>query len=74
MDLALETTCGDDALLRHHPTGRCTLVARDGTSRGFTAETAVFSVLGTAGGPYVLEDQRIRVARFAADEPEGAHA
>ncbi|HEX7603179.1 MAG TPA: hypothetical protein VF316_16290 [Polyangiaceae bacterium] len=60
----LETTCGDDALLSCGA-GRFELVARDDRRAGFTASGAAFSVVGTVGGPYVVENERIRVARFA---------
>ncbi|MDQ3298194.1 MAG: hypothetical protein M3619_16530, partial [Myxococcota bacterium] len=62
-DLELENTCGDDALLRRDD-GRCLLVSRDGSRLGFEAADASFSVVGTTGGPYVVEGERIRVGRF----------
>lgn len=62
-DLELETTCGDDALLRRDD-GSCLLVSRDGSRLGFEALHASFSVFGTTGGPYVVEGDRIRVRRF----------
>jgi hypothetical protein len=64
LDHDLETTCGDDALLSCGD-DRFELIAPDGRRAGFTASGAVFSVVGTVGGPYVVENERIRVARFA---------
>jgi len=65
LECTLETTCGDDALLSFGD-GRFELFTRDGRRHGFTASDAEFSVVGTVGGPYVVEPERIRVARFAA--------
>ena len=60
----LVTTCGDDALLSCGD-GRYELIARDGGRAEFFASGAELSVVGTAGGPYVGENERVRVARFA---------
>ena len=59
----LVTTCGDDALLSCGD-GRYELIARDGRRAEFFA-SAEPSVVGTRGGPYIMENERIRVARFA---------
>ncbi len=60
----LETTCGSDALLRDER-GECLLVGSDGSLRGrFSAPDAQFSVVGTRGGPYVIEGSRVRIASF----------
>lgn len=64
--LALETTCGDAALLARAD-GYCELVSRDGSRASFTATGATFSVIGTLGGPYVVEAARIRAARLGRD-------
>lgn len=69
----LETTCGGAALLRD-ARGECLLVGPDAAIRGrFAAPGARFSVVGTRGGPYVVEHglvdgapgARVRIARFA---------
>lgn len=57
-DARLETTCGDDALLRRDD-GTCTLVGRTGIRGTFEARDAVFSVSGTRG-LWVVEGDRIR--------------
>lgn len=62
-DAQLETTCGDSALLRVRP-GEYWLVGPDGGREAFHAPSASFSVVGTSGGPYVLEGERVRVGRF----------
>ena len=64
LECQLETTCADCALLSLGDR-RFELVARDGRRQRFTATAAAFSVVGTVGGPYVVEAERIRVARFA---------
>jgi len=66
VDLAahLLTTCGERALLAVAE-GRFEQVASDGARAGFTAPGARFSVIGTRGGPYVVEPSRLRVAGFA---------
>lgn len=58
-DASLETTCGDDALLRRED-GRCLLVGKEGIRGTFEAKDASFSVVGTRGGPWVIEGDRIR--------------
>ncbi|MBA3542810.1 MAG: hypothetical protein H0T79_24545 [Deltaproteobacteria bacterium] len=63
LEHALVTTCGAAALLAG-PAGQFELVAPDHTRHAFTANDAAFSVVGTIGGPYVVEPERIRVARF----------
>jgi len=63
--MRLETTCGNDALLRDGG-GECLVVGKDAAVRGrFSAKGARFSVVGTQGGPYVIEGSRVRVASFA---------
>ncbi|HET9989984.1 MAG TPA: hypothetical protein VFQ65_15745 [Kofleriaceae bacterium] len=54
----LETTCGDDALLRSDG-GKCTVVGRSDIRGTFAAKDAVFSVIGTRG-IWVVEGDRIR--------------
>ncbi len=66
--MRIEKTCGDSALLRDEH-GECLVVGSDATIRGrFSAQTARFSVVGTSGGPYVVEaitgGSRVRIARF----------
>ena len=68
-DMNLETTCGDGALLRDGA-GQCLLFDPSAAVRGrFSAPAASFSVVGTRGGPYVIEESdgntRLRIARFA---------
>jgi hypothetical protein len=55
----LETTCGDDALLRSRD-GTCLLVTRAGLESTFTAKGAWFPVGGTRSGPWMVEGDRIR--------------
>jgi hypothetical protein len=62
----LETTSGDAAILRDDD-GACLVVGSDGQPRArFDAPDARFSVVGTRGGPYVVEPERVRIARFSA--------
>ncbi len=62
--MRLETTCGDAALLRDRR-GDCLVVGSDGSLRAsFRAPHARFSVVGTRGGPYVVEPEHVRVAHF----------
>jgi hypothetical protein len=69
----LETTCGDDVLLRRKD-GTCVLVGPRGVRGKFAAKSASFSVIGTRGGPWVVEGDRIRGAfaanRFLEEVPE----
>lgn len=69
------TTLGDAAVLssldpllpddRAPPRGRCVVVGGDGRVRGaFDAPAARWSVVGTRGGPYVIEPGRLRVGSF----------
>jgi hypothetical protein len=60
-DAALETTCGESALLRSED-GTCLLISRAGVVATFTAKDAHFPVTGTRGGPWVVEGDRIRGA------------
>jgi hypothetical protein len=63
--MRLETTCGDAAVLRDGR-GACLLVGSDGAPRAsFEAREANFSVVGTRGGPYVLEPGRVRIGAFS---------
>jgi hypothetical protein len=55
----LETTCGDDALLRCRD-GTCLLVTPAGLASTFTAKGAWFPVGGTRSGPWLVEGDRIR--------------
>jgi hypothetical protein len=59
--MALESTCGDDAVLRDER-GGCLLVDRSGRSTRFDAKDAHFPVYGTRGGPWVVEGDRVRGA------------
>jgi len=62
MGARLEATCGDDALLRYDD-GTCLVVSSwDGSLGRFSAPAASFSVVGTRGGPWVIEGDRIRGA------------
>ncbi len=61
----LAKTCGDGILLQLRAPGRYRLVGPDGRTRGdLEAPGANFSVIGTRGGPYVLEPARLRVAKW----------
>jgi hypothetical protein len=62
--MRLETTCGDCALLRDDA-GDCLVIGSDGARGRFSAPGAQLSVIGTRGGPYLVEGARVRVARFA---------
>jgi hypothetical protein len=60
-DRELRTTCGDAALLE--VSGRCELVSRDGTRTAFDVPAGKV-VMGTVGGPYVVEPGRVRAVGF----------
>ncbi len=59
VDAELETTCSDGAVLRD-PDGKCLLVGKHGGSAAFLARDARFPLLGTRGGPWLVEGDRIR--------------
>lgn len=59
-DFELLTTCGDEALFGDD-NGRFLVVGEAGVVGGFEAPGADFSVIGSRGGPYVLEPGRLRV-------------
>ncbi len=64
--VSLETTCGDDALIRDDK-GQCLVVGPDASVRGrFYAPEARFSVVGTRGGPYLIEPGRVRIGKWGA--------
>jgi hypothetical protein len=61
----LAQTCGDGILIELRTPGRYRLLGPDGRTRGdLDAPGASFSVIGTRGGPYVLEPTRLRVAKW----------
>ncbi len=71
------TTLGDAAVLssldpilpddKAPPRGRCLVVGCEGRVRGaFDAPGARWSVIGTRGGPYVIEPARLRIGAFWA--------
>jgi hypothetical protein len=61
----LEKACGDGILLKLRTSGRHRLVGPDGATRGdFDARGARISVIGTRGGPHVLEPDRLRVGKW----------
>ncbi len=60
-DMELESTSGDDAILRHGK-GMYIVASKDGFRGEFNAKSASFSVSGTRGGPWVVEPERIRGA------------
>jgi len=61
----IATTCGGGVLLALRDSGRYRLIGPDGRTRGdIEAPRARFSVIGTRGGPYVLEPGRLRVAKW----------
>ena len=62
----LETTAGDNVLMSLG-NGRFEVVSADGQRAQFIAPRARFSVIGTRGGPYVIEPGRLRVAAFPRD-------
>ncbi len=62
-ELQFETMCGEELLLRSDE-GRCFLISPNGSVRTFDARRARFSVVGTCGGPYVVEPGRVRVGSF----------
>lgn len=61
----IATTCGGGVLLRLRESSRYRLIGPDGQTRGdIEAPGARFSVIGTRGGPYVLEPGRLRIAKW----------
>jgi hypothetical protein len=62
-ELQFETTCGEELLLRSDE-GRCFVIAPGGRVRIFDGPDARFSVVGTRGGPYVVEPGRVRIGSF----------
>jgi hypothetical protein len=61
----IATTCGGGVLLRLRESSRYRLIGPDGQTRGdIEAPGAGFSVIGTRGGPYVLQPRRLRIAKW----------
>ena len=51
--------------------GHCVVVSGEGNVRGrFVARGAEWSVIGTVGGPYVVEPDRLRIGKLGSAKPE----